>query len=56
MDIAALTSAITDIIISVTDNDLHRFGIRKGVLNNSCVDEEKFQREFFKRRKESLGF
>lgn len=54
MDIAALTSAITDIIIRVTDDDLHRFGIRKGVLNNSCVDEEKFQKEILSKEREMV--
>lgn len=52
MDIAALTNAITDIIVNVTDKDLHRFGIRKGVLNNSCNDEENFQQHISKRSRE----
>lgn len=55
MNISALTSAITDIIIEVTNSDLERFGLKKGFLNNHCKDEQQIIQEILQRPKNTIS-
>lgn len=51
LDIAGLTNALTDVIVSVTDDELKEFNLRKGVFNSN-VDARVY--EIISRRKAKM--